>query len=690
MNDFATLGLRADTTDLRNAQTELRNLTREGGQTEQRMGRATAAISGHWRRLAAAAGAAAGGIAAAFGFAASIREAEAYELRLNRIQAIIRATGGVAGRTSEQLEAQAQSLARASLESVDGVMQAQQTLLTFRSVQGQVFDEAIEAAMDLSAAMGQDLRSSIMQVGRALEDPARGVTALTRSGTVFTESQREMIRTMQEAGDIAGAQRLILTELQAQYGGVAREVPRLSGAVDSLGQSLANARRAMNDTLGLSDAWAGVVESADRLVQSATENMDRFADALRIAGSAIVGLTATQIPALIAGLGTLGGVMGLVTTAARVMAAAIAVAGGPIGITLGLLAAAASYLLIFRDNADELPPTLENVREAQDQLNTAMGNFAAGAPRAGAEAFAYAKNLEETARAALIAAEAILAFNEARLQGVSPEALEAMQAQPGWESNPMRGVLEQAAQAREQIEASRIALDNARETLRGLSLQAHTAGDALRGAFDLEPIIVDTTSVTEALDDALSRVSGSARQLSDSDVPDLTSSLDALASQMKQVESSFESAFVNFVTGTQSAREAIGNLLRDLARLAAQSAFRGLFGGMFGGGGGLLAGIFGGAPSFDGGGFTGMGPRTGGLDGKGGFPAILHPNERVIDYTKGGVAQQVVVRLELSGDIDARIQQGAQGVAVEVVREYDRSALPGRVQQIRTDPRRRG
>ena len=37
----------------------------------------------------------------------------------------------------------------------------------------------------------------------------------------------------------------------------------------------------------------------------------------------------------------------------------------------------------------------------------------------------------------------------------------------------------------------------------------------------------------------------------------------------------------------------------------------------------------------EGGGFTGYGSRTGGIDGKGGFPAILHPNETVIDHTKG-------------------------------------------------------
>lgn len=51
--------------------------------------------------------------------------------------------------------------------------------------------------------------------------------------------------------------------------------------------------------------------------------------------------------------------------------------------------------------------------------------------------------------------------------------------------------------------------------------------------------------------------------------------------------------------------------------------------------------------SFDGGGFTGSGARTGGVDGKGGFPAILHPNETVIDHTKGqGMATNVTINIQ--------------------------------------------
>jgi hypothetical protein len=54
-------------------------------------------------------------------------------------------------------------------------------------------------------------------------------------------------------------------------------------------------------------------------------------------------------------------------------------------------------------------------------------------------------------------------------------------------------------------------------------------------------------------------------------------------------------------------------------------------------------------PGFDGGGYTGMGSRTGGVDGKGGFPAVLHPNETVVDHTKGqGMGGTATVNFNIS------------------------------------------
>ncbi|OOY31583.1 hypothetical protein [Thioclava sp. F36-6] len=121
----------------------------------------------------------------------------------------------------------------------------------------------------------------------------------------------------------------------------------------------------------------------------------------------------------------------------------------------------------------------------------------------------------------------------------------------------------------------------------------------------------------------------------------------------------------------------LSGVLEDLAKMLAKAALQAaLFGeGPLGGGGsgllgGLVSSIFGGGTtpmmpkggytlanvnSYDGGGFTGLGARSGGVDGKGGFPAILHPNETILDHTKG---QSGGVTVSMS--IDARGASGGE------------------------------
>jgi len=129
-----------------------------------------------------------------------------------------------------------------------------------------------------------------------------------------------------------------------------------------------------------------------------------------------------------------------------------------------------------------------------------------------------------------------------------------------------------------------------------------------------------------------------------------------VASGAREMENAFRSAFSSLITDAGDAEQAVARLLASLATVYANRAFNNLWGGM--GLGNLL--------SFDGGGFTGMGARAGGIDGKGGFPAILHPNETVIDHTKGGAAGGVTI----INQIDAR--GAVEGVAVQIARELDR------------------
>ena len=98
-----------------------------------------------------------------------------------------------------------------------------------------------------------------------------------------------------------------------------------------------------------------------------------------------------------------------------------------------------------------------------------------------------------------------------------------------------------------------------------------------------------------------------------------------------------------------AALNALDSIANAALKMAGNAIVQMLFGGM-GGGGGIGGGLFGlggggGLFSFDGGGYTGGGARTGGVDGRGGFPAILHPNESVVDHTKGGGGADVTINI---------------------------------------------
>jgi hypothetical protein len=74
--------------------------------------------------------------------------------------------------------------------------------------------------------------------------------------------------------------------------------------------------------------------------------------------------------------------------------------------------------------------------------------------------------------------------------------------------------------------------------------------------------------------------------------------------------------------------------------------------------------------SFEGGGFTGRGARAGGLDGKGGFLSMVHPNESIIDHTKGqGHGITIINNVDATGggDVDDKIRSAMQVTSQQTV-----------------------
>lgn len=202
-------------------------------------------------------GAVVGGIAAVgAAMVRGVQDAASYQQITDQVAQTIQSTGKAAGVTVGDLKKYA-----AQLESISGVdeeliLSGQNVLLTFTKVQNEVgkgndiFNQASQAALNLSTTMGGDLVGANTLVGKALNDPIKGMTALSRAGVQLTADQKETIKAMVESGDTMGAQKIILGELETQFGGAAKAAGQgFTGSMARFKDSLSDAGREVGTAL---------------------------------------------------------------------------------------------------------------------------------------------------------------------------------------------------------------------------------------------------------------------------------------------------------------------------------------------------------------------------------------------------------------------------------------------------------
>mgnify|MGYP003111902781 CR=1 FL=1 len=157
----------------------------------------------------------------AFG-AASIAAFDKQQKAIAQVEAGIKSTGGAAGLTSKQLQRMASELQGKTLFGDEVILKdATSQLLTFTNIAGEQFARTQVAALNLATRLDGDLKSSSIQLGKALNDPIANLSALSRSGIQFSEEQKKVIKELASTNRLAEAQTLILDELDKQYGGAA-------------------------------------------------------------------------------------------------------------------------------------------------------------------------------------------------------------------------------------------------------------------------------------------------------------------------------------------------------------------------------------------------------------------------------------------------------------------------------------
>lgn len=276
----------------------------------------------------------------AFG-ALSVKEAAESAKGLQQLEAVLKSTGQAAGLSKQDILDHAAALSKLTNYDDDAIIAGQNLLLTFTNIKGPQMQGATEAILNMSAAMGTDLKSSAIQVGKALNDPIAGISALSRVGVTFSEDQKKVIETLVTTGKTAEAQQLILAELSREFGGVANA--QLDPII-KLKQAFSDAAKAIGFELlpYVQTAAAALVDFVNNGVVPAIEAVKNLVNWFRehqlVLALVVGGVVGALIPAFIAFAVTLITVT-IPAIAAAVLALAPFMLGGMavVGIAAGVM-----------------------------------------------------------------------------------------------------------------------------------------------------------------------------------------------------------------------------------------------------------------------------------------------------------------------------------------------------------------
>lgn len=250
-------------------------------------GEAFEMLTGSSLSAAGAFGVLAGGLKYAIGAA---MESEKIQADLN---ATLTSTKGAAGLSADEINRMAGSLSEMSGVEDDAIVKAQAMLLTFTNIGKDVFPMATEAMVNMGAKFGS-MDAAAIQLGKALNDPIKGVSALSEVGVAFTQVQKDQITQFVKMGDVASAQKVILKELNVEFGGLAAamgqttegKINRLKNALGNLAETiggklipfLGDAADALNLLLTATDKIRQVEEQHKQTIE---ETSATYADYVR-------------------------------------------------------------------------------------------------------------------------------------------------------------------------------------------------------------------------------------------------------------------------------------------------------------------------------------------------------------------------------------------------------------------------
>ena len=262
------------------------------------------------------------------------RIAGEFEAQTKLLQQGLKNIGAESGQL-DKLQQAADRLGKITLFNEENFRRGFGLLTSFGNIGVENYEKVALAAANVAQVSGTDVNAAMMQLAKALNDPIAGLSALGDSGIQFTQQQKEMVKAMVEAGNIAGAQNLIMQELEKQYGGTA--------------EAAAGGAAGMQDTFGeamydLNVAIGQVVNTAlPPLLGLLTQVIETFTKLPQPVQTVIVGIGALAAAAvvlapLISAIGAIGPGVAAAGAAFGAIMPAIGAIGGALGGLLPIIA----------------------------------------------------------------------------------------------------------------------------------------------------------------------------------------------------------------------------------------------------------------------------------------------------------------------------------------------------------------
>lgn len=246
-------------------------------------------------------------------------------------------TGNAAGFTKEQLFGMASALQGKTIFGDEEILKnATAQLLTFTNIAGSEFERTQKVALDLATRLDGDLKSATIMVAKAMNDPIANLSAMSRAGVQFSETQKELIKDLWKTGDAAGAQNIILKELERQYGGSAEAavvgMGKITQTMNSVGDIMEDVGRIF---LEIIDPLINRVQDWAKSFKGLDESTKRQI--------IVIGSLAAAIGPLLLVVGKLIGLL-------RIVAVTMAGINMPVVLVIGAIAALASGITYLATN----------------------------------------------------------------------------------------------------------------------------------------------------------------------------------------------------------------------------------------------------------------------------------------------------------------------------------------------------